>query len=222
MASGCYAVGVLISWVDLVLRGFAGRVIQALLFLAFLPTAAWLLAPDYKVHSELRWEIVAGLAGVMGIAWCATEWTAYKQKGRFPFLLGPILIALMAAVVGACTLGSVAIMCGTVVASLTGLALFAANKQQPILRTAAAFYPVALTGLMYAAYSGDFRAFRGTELSLDLAFALVGCSMCLLPLYVFRRQVEAPTSWRLGLILTVVIVAPAAAGASWLVMESQF
>ncbi len=210
------SLAVFISLIDLAIPGKVGRVLQAILFLAFLPAAAWFLAADYPVHREWRWWIVGGLAIAMGLAWCAGEFAARRQKGIFPILLAPVLISTFAAVLTANNSLPIAQMCGAMVAVIAGAALFAGRQQQPIARPAAAFFAVALVGLLYGSYADGISAWKGTELARDVSFVLCVVSAWLVPLYVLFTRGDQGLTWGRGILATILIVAPAATGMIWL------
>ncbi|MDA7977767.1 MAG: hypothetical protein MPJ50_03225 [Pirellulales bacterium] len=204
---------VLVSGFNVLLGGVAGRVLQALLTLAFVVAAAWLMVRDSASQADFRWWAVGALAGAMALTWWTGEFAWRRQNGRFPVLLSPILLGMIA-VVTMFNLASTSSleMCSVAVAVMTGGALFAGANQKSVAKPAMAIFSVAYCGLLYAAYAGLTNAYKSEYVYRNLATLLAAVSPWLILLYGFWRDEEKRLPWKRGLLLTAVIITPALAG----------
>ena len=213
---------VLISVLDVFIPGKIGRAIQALLFIAFLPVAAWFLVPDYRPHEEIRTWIIIGFSLALGVTWCAIDFASRKQVGPFPVLLGPVLIgAVAAATIALLPLLSAAKMCGVLVAVMTGAALFARKNQEAFARPAAALFAVVFCGLLYSAYAGIPGSFAGENFRRDLAATLAAVSPWLFFLFGWGKNEDGRLTWSRGGLVTVLCLVPAIAGLALSYLQGQ-
>lgn len=216
------AAAVLISLIDELINSKLGRVLQAVIFLGFLPLAAWWLIPDYPIHAEFRTWTVTGFALMLGLIWCSLEFAGRKQVGPFPVLLGAILIgAIGSGTIVLLPLLSAALTCGVMVAVIAGAALFTTAAQHQAAKPMAALFSVCFCGLLYAAYAGLPVAFSGENLKRDLAAVLAAVSPCLLFLYGWGKDAEGRLAWSRGALVTGLCLVPAVAALALAYMQAQ-